>query len=375
MVVKRFALSAPGITLSLNHNGKPQLHLIAAHCDTTRLARIRKLLGKPFVEQASYFDIEQSGLQLKGWVANKDYQRSQNDKLWVYVNNRMVKDKLLNHAIKQAYEEILYPGRHPACLLYLTIKPEEVDVNVHPTKHEVRFQQPRLVHDFVRSNIQQALAQSEKASDYRIESRDERNVLQIHEAYLPSPLLPAKLSSASMPHRSATSNWIALNARFALIFLQAKPYLLDVISLQRHYLLAMLSKEVLPLVGRPLLVPVSYSLSSLILINTYKNALSQIGIDVDLAGENSFLVRSIPAVVPHLDINPFLAAVFKLSGPSSQQLCELLAVYQSFNVQQAIEEEKEAIIAYVQCLHPDSVELKTWCKELSATSCVDFLNA
>ena len=92
-------------------------------------------------------------MRLDGWISGPDFQRSQNDRQWVYINQRMVKDKLINHALKQAYDGLFYPGRFPACLLYFTINSAEVDVNVHPTKHEVRFQQPRLVHDFFTSQL------------------------------------------------------------------------------------------------------------------------------------------------------------------------------------------------------------------------------
>ena len=129
-VVKRFALSVPAIAINLIHNGKQLLNLPAAHCAQTKLQRVRKLLGKAFVEQAIYFDVEHAGMRLHGWVSNSDYQSSQSDKQWIYVNTRMVKDKLLAHAIKQAYGNLLYPGRYPACLLYLTINPAEVDVSV-----------------------------------------------------------------------------------------------------------------------------------------------------------------------------------------------------------------------------------------------------
>lgn len=156
-LVKRFALSAQSIAITLNHNGRLQLKLEAGTCDDSRLLRIRKIFGKNFIDNATYFTADYLNMNLSGWLAGQGYQLSQSEKLLFYVNGRMVKDKLLNHAVKQAYLELLYPGRYPACLLYLNINPEEVDVNVHPTKHELRFHQPRLVHDFIRSQLQKIL--------------------------------------------------------------------------------------------------------------------------------------------------------------------------------------------------------------------------
>ncbi len=156
-VVKRFALSAPEINLILKHNAKLMLELPAATHEQSLRVRIQRLLGKAFMDQAIHLDVERAGMHLTGWISGPAYQRSQNDKQWIYLNQRMVKDKLIQHAFKQAYENRLYPGRHPACLLYLSIPTADVDVNVHPTKHEVRFQQPRLVHDFIGSQIAQVL--------------------------------------------------------------------------------------------------------------------------------------------------------------------------------------------------------------------------
>lgn len=117
-----------------------------------------RILGSAFVQDAIYLDVDHGSMKLRGWISGIKFQRSQSDRLWVYINERMVKDKLIHHALKQAYEGLLHPGRFPACVLYFTINHAEVDVNVHPTKHEVRFQQPRLIFDFFTSQLAAALA-------------------------------------------------------------------------------------------------------------------------------------------------------------------------------------------------------------------------
>lgn len=373
-VVKRFALSAPAIAINLTHNGKQLLNLPAAYCAQTRLQRIRKLLGKTFVEQAIYLDIEHAGMRLYGWVSNSEYQSSQSDKQWIYINARMVKDKLLNHAIKQAYESLLYPGRYPACLLYLTMNPAEVDVNVHPTKHEVRFQQPRLVHDFITSQIQQAVAAPRISFDYQQQSsaKEIATGKQIYESYLPSPLPTKKIEQSA----AVTSRWITLNAAYALIFMLDQPYLVDIEKLQRHWLLSILAQESLPLASRPLLVPISYPIKQFCLdvVDNYRQSLSQVGIELDLAGENAVLIRSLPIAVPHLDIKRFLVLVFKSNPPTNQQLIELLSLCQLFNVHQVLPEETEMLCAYLQTLY-STKELPAWCKQLSTVLCGNLLNA
>ena len=221
MVIKRFALSAPYIALSLKHNDQQQWLLPAATCDRTRLLRIKKILGKGFVEQAIAVDIEQGSMHLQGFVSGRAYERSQSDKQWIYINQRMVKDKLLNHALKQAYDGLLHPGRYPACILYLTIPSVEVDVNVHPTKHEVRFQQPRLVHDFITSHLSKALSTTKQEKTYAL--RATSSSIEIHEHSIKHPLrtlLPVDSPSAS--------DWIILNRQFVLCFLCGRPFLVDI---------------------------------------------------------------------------------------------------------------------------------------------------
>ncbi|KTC85156.1 DNA mismatch repair endonuclease MutL [Legionella brunensis] len=372
MVVKRFALSAPQIAITLSHNEKKILDLPAANCDKTKLARIRKILGKAFIEQAYFIDIEQSGMRLVGWVGKENYQRSQNDKQWIYINMRMVRDKLLNHAIKQAYENFLHPGRYPSCLLYLTIPPQEVDVNVHPTKHEVRFQQPRLVHDFISTQIHHALQLSKESGQYKLLEEKEFHAFQVSEPYIS----PASLPTAKEQFPFDPKNWITLNEHFILIFLQEQPYLVDIIALYRHWLRALLLKQERPFISRPLLVPVSHNLDNLNLqqVNRCKSYLAEVGIDISLMGENVIFIRTLPISLPYLNLKQFLNAIFKEVELTNLGLVELLLKHQLFDPRNATQEEKEALIAHMEVLGNDN-ERHTWRRQLSAQICWDLLNA
>jgi DNA mismatch repair protein MutL len=117
------------------------------------------------MEQAIYVEHAAAGLSLHGWVALPTFSRSQADLQFFYVNNRMVRDKLVTHAIRQAYQDVLFHGRHPAYVLFLEIDPATVDVNAHPTKYEVRFRDSRLVHDYLFRTLHETLAQVRPASD------------------------------------------------------------------------------------------------------------------------------------------------------------------------------------------------------------------
>src|SRR5262249_8638092 len=111
-----------------------------------------------FVEHALQIEAESSGMKLTGWIAQPTFSRSQADLQYFYVNGRMVRDKLVIHAMKEAYQDVLYRDRYPAYILFLMIPPNLVDVNVHPTKHEVRFREGRVVHDFISHAVHDALS-------------------------------------------------------------------------------------------------------------------------------------------------------------------------------------------------------------------------
>lgn len=158
-VVRRIALSCFPVAFKLQHNQRPVFHLQGAVSREQHERRVADLCGKAFMEQAIHIQHAAAGLSLHGWVAQPTFSRSQADLQFFYVNHRMVRDKLVTHAVRQAYQDVLFHGRHPAYVLFLEIDPIAVDVNAHPTKHEVRFRDSRLVHDYLFRTIHEALAQ------------------------------------------------------------------------------------------------------------------------------------------------------------------------------------------------------------------------
>jgi DNA mismatch repair protein MutL len=158
--VKRIALSHFHVDFILKHNDKIVRHYRPAKTEAEQSERLTRLCGAPFVENAIKISSEILGLKLSGWIAQPTFSRSEADLQYFYVNGRMVRDRLVSHAVKQAFHDVMYGGRHPAFVLFLEILPTDVDVNVHPTKHEVRFRESRLVHDFIKKSIQDVLAHS-----------------------------------------------------------------------------------------------------------------------------------------------------------------------------------------------------------------------
>ena len=158
-VIRRLALARFDVAFHLRHNGKSVLALHEAADDLSRARRVAAVCGPAFLEQALPIEIERNGLHLWGWVGLPTFSRSQADLQYFYVNGRMVRDKLVAHAVRQAYRDVLFNGRHPTFVLFLEIDPAAVDVNVHPTKHEVRFRDGRMVHDFLYGTLHRALGE------------------------------------------------------------------------------------------------------------------------------------------------------------------------------------------------------------------------
>ncbi|ERB62900.1 DNA mismatch repair endonuclease MutL [Vibrio coralliilyticus OCN008] len=159
-LLKRIALSRFDVTINLRHNGKMIKQYRAAKTQVQEEKRIAAVCGNPFVRNMLKIELEHQGLKLHGWITTPEGARQQSDLQYCYVNGRMMRDKLINHAIRQSYETSLRPDQFATYVLFIEIDPHQVDVNVHPAKHEVRFHQARLVHDFIYQALSDALVQS-----------------------------------------------------------------------------------------------------------------------------------------------------------------------------------------------------------------------
>ena len=401
-MVRRAAMSAPTVALSLTHNKQLQWQVNPATCDASMRARITKLLGKKFIDGASYLDVTHAGMRLWGWLGDINYQRSQNDCMWVYLNNRMIKDKLLHHAIKQAYAAVLHPGRYPLCLLYLTVDPELVDINVHPTKHEVRFQQARLVHDFMVSQLSAVIeVQALERQPLSLDSVDDielgalslantglthfentprisalqPNPRQVNALYQYEPAsLKYSAQSASLKSQWASSLY-AIDKQFSLIFVIDRVYLADLQALRAAWLLDYLHREPRPWAPRPLLVPVYYSDAAFDPdVYSEQNALlKQLGIELDNVIEGKLRVRSIPGVTPQLDIQLFLSAVFNQESSTLPGLLALIADQVSQQQETLSFSQQEDFLNYLTQNTPELIE-KRVVKKLSPAVCQELLH-
>lgn len=156
-LVKRIALSSFDAGFTLKHNQKLVRQYFPAKSSQQNTERLTALCGKEFAEHALHIEAEGAAMRISGWIAQPTFSRSQADLQYFYVNGRIVRDKLVMHALRQAYQDVLYRDRYPAYVLFLDVPANLVDVNVHPTKHEVRFREGRVVHDFVFRSAHNAL--------------------------------------------------------------------------------------------------------------------------------------------------------------------------------------------------------------------------
>jgi DNA mismatch repair protein MutL len=216
-LIKRIALSRFDVSIVLRHNGAVLRQYRASKTDAQVEKRIASACGAGFVRHMLKIELEHQGLTLRGWLADPNGARQQSDLQYCYVNGRMMKDKLINHAIRQSFEHSLSADQFPAYVLYIEIDPHQVDVNVHPAKHEVRFHQARLVHDFIYQAVASALAQahhieppSQNQAAFHYPNDDETSA----EAFQADDALE-KATPYSKKPAYQTTNAISENARHA----------------------------------------------------------------------------------------------------------------------------------------------------------------
>jgi len=193
-VVKRIALGSFHISFNLTHNKRSTRQYRKIEGEKDQAARLSSLCGNAFQEQALKIETEGAHLRIWGWLGMPTFSRSQADLQYVYVNGRIVRDKLLNHALRSAYQDVLYQDRHPAYVLFLEVPPQQVDVNVHPTKHEVRFRESRLVYDFIRHSARDALGKVRPGDNHQLVPTK-----LWPESNLEKPVFSKALSRAPLP--------------------------------------------------------------------------------------------------------------------------------------------------------------------------------
>lgn len=213
--VKRLALAHPNVAFTLSHNGRQIHNLRPAVEEMEWRRRLASLCGNAFMEQATPIEMDTNGMRLRGWLGLPTFSRAQADLQYFYVNGRMVRDRVVTHAVRQAYADVLFHGRHPAYVLFFEVDPAAVDVNVHPTKHEVRFREQRQVHDFLYRSLYRVIADLRPKDQVPVESA----------SVLPSPVAESRqetlgLSAPTNPPYSFSPNTALPERRASFDFQQ-----------------------------------------------------------------------------------------------------------------------------------------------------------
>jgi DNA mismatch repair protein MutL len=343
-LLRRLALSRFDVGFTLTHNRRQIFSLPAVTQTAGNDQRIASLLGQGFVDNVLCFEHQAVGLRLRGWVGLPTFSRSQADMQHFFVNGRMVRDKLVTHAIRQAYRDVLFHGRHPAYVLYLELDPVLVDVNVHPTKHEVRFREGRLVHDFLFRTLHQVLADVRPAEQGNLQQLQAAAVATDPESSPPADFSSAAASQHRFPLNMREQRPSAYRASMEM---QRPPQLpssatageeqeippLGYALAQLHgvYILAQnqqglivvdmhaaherityermkiaLQESVLK--SQPLLVPLSVKVSTreVELAIEQQQWLQRLGMEVDQLGDETLVVRSMPVYLQGADAERLL---------------------------------------------------------------------
>jgi DNA mismatch repair protein MutL len=373
-VVKRLALSRFGVRWTLQTDKESVFQLRAAEEENGYLERLQILFGREFAEKSLKIDIQNNQLlQLKGWIGHPTFSRSQPDLQYLFVNGRFVRDKTINHAVKQAYSDVLYGGRYPAFVLYFDLDSELVDINVHPAKHEVRFAQSSGIFEFIYHSVSDTIKEKTSPQNpqipQKVETPSSPRVSQKVET-LSSSKVSQKLTYVSEKKLAPTvANALPLYEKLYKIqpLTQSEtspsvdyPLGNAILQLQGIYILAHNSAGLVvvdmhaaherilyekiknnyqnqSLKTQNLLVPIQIVLNSKE-IETYEEhqtLLHYLGFELELQDEETLLLKQVPILLAKTDL--------------SQLMKDLLSDLKEFENTQRVETQLNEIFAKLAC--------------------------
>ena len=359
--LKKLALSRMDVAFSLKHNQKVQFSLRPAISQSEQEKRVADLCGPQFMEQALFVDNDRTGIRLWGWIGLPTFSRSQADLQYFFVNGRSIRDKVVSHAVRQAYQDVLYHGRHPAYVLFLEVLPGDVDVNVHPTKHEVRFRESGSIHSFLSSTLQKALAtdrpQDHLPTNTGVEFSDQNQPQSlIGQNALPLAGAPGAGYQSKWPSTGLSSGVNAPTSNYQGLYstnvedsdeAEVPPLGFAVAQLKGIFILAENSHGLIivdmhaaherityermknafdlqGLVSQPLLVPENLAVSQreADAVESNQAVFTQLGFGVERAASESIIVREIPAILRGSEVEKLLRDVLSdlLEHGSSERI-------------------------------------------------------
>ena len=347
----------------MSHNGRQINHLPAVTDDPD--ARVRALLGKEFYAQSVAIRVESGGTALTGLAALPTFNRSGRDAQYLFVNGRFVRDKLLSHAVRQGYHDVLHHDRHPAYVLFLSVDPTLVDVNVHPAKTEVRFRDGQAIHRFVFHALERSLAQPRHNAALSPNHEPEVNRNAWPQTYAPlrqqgelqvqQPVAfyetmfaglretaPIQPSSESFASETTPELGFALAQLSGIYILAQNKTGLVVVDMHAAHERVMYEKlkaaaNRAELASQPLLIPVTFSADSLDVATASEESekLQEFGLDVGVLSPTALAVRSVPALLKDADAVELTKSV--------------LAELREFGASRALTERRNELLSTMAC--------------------------
>ena len=362
-LLRRFALARFDVGFELEHNGKSISALPPVSSEAEQDLRLQRVMGREFLDHAIRVDSDRGGIRLHGWVAEPRYNRAQADRQFFFVNGRAIRDRVVAHAVRSAFKDVLFHGRHPAFVLYLEIPPGTVDVNVHPQKHEVRFRDSRMVHNFLYSTLHRALedkgsgavrpgAELVRENTFTGFGQDQGGIsLPVREqlsAYARVLGSGSAADPATTVETTGSGDEEIPPLGFALAQLHGVYVLSQNVSglvlTDMHAAHERITYEQLKsrydegsIKGQRLLVPIDVQLSEseADLVESHSGKLTGLGLVVDRSGPESVVVREVPALLARSD--------------AAQLLRDVLSDIGSLGSSERIEAESNEILSTMAC--------------------------
>jgi len=370
--LRSLALSRPRIELRVNHNGKLIRHYRPLRVDDSGIGRVADALGEDFASACIALDHAAAGLRLHGWIGLPTTARSNADQQYFFVNGRGVRDRTVAHAVRQAYADVLYHGRHPAFVLFLELDPRRVDANVHPSKQEVRFRDGRLVHDFVFRTLHEALAEARAGvvASPPLEAHASSGTPSMRSPGAWSPMRQSGLSLAvndpvaayaggygsnafgSVTPAAANAQPEEAGAAPPLGYALAQLHGIFILAENEHGLVLVdmhaaherityerlkTAQDGVGIRSQPLLVPLALALSEreADAAEEHAEALAQLGFEVDRGGPQAVRLRSVPALLDGAD--------------PRQLLLDVLADLREHGGSRKVEEQRNELLSTMAC--------------------------
>jgi len=375
--LQRLALSQFDVGFHCKLSASSQLKLPIATTPEQQQQRIAKICGKTFIEHSLYLQQDYDEITLHGWIAKAEAHRSQTDIQHFFINGRVIRDRVINHAIRQAYGAQIPAGRQAAYVLYLTIPLDRVDINVHPTKHEVRFRDARLIHGLITTALQEALSQDD---DQQKQVTPEIN----------NNIEPAKISEAETPYQASIENSeltnytevdisnfgkavALLHHRYVITQTNDSPFLLDLqqaeLQLRSQQLQEAIQTNTLS--SRPILVPIKLAANEALITIAEQHAatLQSLGVQLNSQADN-LMIKSIPSLLAQADIKQLIIDLLNSIAEDRLTIEQLSDVLQQHLPLITINQLEQAQHILDQ-LHDVPFDEK-WCRPLDQQSLVSL---